>query len=195
MLVAVALPVTSSLGSGGGDGEGKSSFVTPEFGLIFWTVITFVILAFLLSRIAWKPLLGAIQERERFIEDSLDSARKDREDAGKKLEEHKALIAEAHRERGKALESARQEGEKLKNEVLEQARAQREQLLRQTEDQVQAGLQQARAELRSFAADLAIKAAEKLLVKNLDDETQRKLVEDYLEGLESKSEGSSGLVS
>lgn len=195
MLVAVASTVTSSFGSGGGGGEGKSSFVKPEFGLIFWTVITFVILAFLLSRVAWKPLLGAVQERERSIEESLDRARKDREEAEKLLGEHKALIAEAHRERGQALDAARQEGEKLKNEVLEQARAQREQLLKQTESQVQAGLQQARTELRSLAADLAIQAAEKLLVKNLDGDTQRKLVEDYLESLERKGGDSSGLVS
>lgn len=195
-LPAAILSLSPALASGGGEeGGGGMSLITPSFGLMFWTVVTFVILAFLLSKLAWKPLLGAIREREKSIEESLGRAAKDREEAEKLLEEHKALIAEAHRERGKAVEAAREEGERLRNEILDEAKKQRDQLLEKTEEQVQAGLKQARGELRGMAAELAIQAAEKLLVKNLDDATQRKLVEDYLAGLEDGPEGGSGLPS
>ena len=128
-LLLAGAPISSTLASGEGGGGGMS-LITPGFGLIFWTVVTFVALAFLMGKFAWKPLLSAIKEREKSIEDSLETARSDREEAEKLLEEHKALIAEANRERGQALEAARADGERLKEEILQEARNQREQMLK-----------------------------------------------------------------
>jgi F-type H+-transporting ATPase subunit b len=166
------------------EGGGGSSLIEPNVGTIFWTTVTFVILAFLLGRFAWKPLLGALQERERSIQESIDQARGDREQAEKLLEDQRQLLEQARRERAEAVTAGQRDAEKVKAEILEEARQQREKLLSQTQAQVEAGLRQARSELRVVAADLAIKAAEKLLTKNLDDASQRKLVEDYLADLE-----------
>jgi F-type H+-transporting ATPase subunit b len=173
-----AVPVAASGGGGG------SSLIEPNVGTIFWTVVTFVILAFLLGRYAWKPLLGALQERERSIQESIDQARGNREQAEKLLDEQRQLLDQARRERAEAVAAGQRDAEKVKAEILEEAREQREKLLNQTQAQVEAGLRQARSELRGIAADLALRAAEKLLVKNLDDASQRKLVEDYLADLE-----------
>jgi F-type H+-transporting ATPase subunit b len=189
-LLATVVAAAPALASG--EGGGGISLISPSFGLMFWTVLTFLILAFLLGKLAWKPLMGAMAEREKSIEDSLAKAAEEREAADKLLEEHRALIAEAHRERAKSLEASQKEGERLKAEILDEARKQREQLLKQTEEQVQAGMRQAESKLRGVAVDLAIQAAEKLLVENLDDSTQRKLVEDYLAELEDGSSGSTG---
>jgi F-type H+-transporting ATPase subunit b len=173
-----AVPVAASGGGGG------SSLIEPNVGTIFWTVVTFVILAFLLGRYAWKPLLGALQERERSIQESIDQARGNREQAEKLLDEQRQLLDQARRERAEAVAAGQRDAEKVKAEILQEAREQREKLLNQTQAQVEAGLRQARSELRGIAADLALRAAEKLLVKNLDDASQRKLVEDYLADLE-----------
>ena len=82
-------------------------------------------------------------------------------------------------------------GDKVAAEIINALKPERgEQLLEQTEAQVQAGMRQARSELRGVAVDLAIQAAGKLLARNLDDQTQRKLVEDYLADLESSGESS-----
>ena len=178
ILGVATVPVAASEGGGG------SSLIEPNVGTIFWTTVTFVILAFLLGRFAWKPLLGALQERERSIQESIDQARGDREQAEKLLEEQRQLLEQARRERAEALTAGQRDAEKVKAEILDEARQQREKLLSQTQAQVQAGLRQARSELRVVAADLAIRAAEKLLTKNLDDASQRKLVEDYLADLE-----------
>jgi F-type H+-transporting ATPase subunit b len=185
LLAAATLPAFASEGGGGGE-----SLIQPKFGTVFWTLLTFVLLVALLGRFAWKPLLGALEQRERSIRESIDQARSDREEAEGLLLQHRELIGDARRERAEAVSEGRRDAEGLKDEILDEAKKQREQLLAQTQAQVDAGMRQARAELRTVAADLAIQAAEKLLVKNLDDATQRKLVEDYLAELESS--GTSG---
>jgi F-type H+-transporting ATPase subunit b len=183
-LIGAGLPVRAEEG-----GSAAQALITPHIGTIFWTLVTFLLMLFILRRFAWKPLLGALDARESAIQESLAQARGGREDADKLLSEHKDLLAEAHRERSAALEQGRKDAETLKAEILEQAGKQREQLLTQTEAQIEAGMRQARSELRGITADLAIQAAEKLLSRNLDDPAQRRLVEDYLADLE-KSGGS-----
>ena len=178
-------PVLASAAEGGGN-----SLIEPQIGTIFWTVVTFVLMLVLLKRFAWRPLLGALTEREEAIGRSIDDARSDREEAQKALQEHKELVVAAHRERAAALAEGQRDAERVKGEILEEARKQREQLLEQTEAQVQAGMRQARAELRGVAADLAIQAAGKLLSRNLDDAANRRLVEEHLADLESSGESS-----
>ncbi len=171
-------------------GANSSLLIQPQFGTIFWTAVTFVILLFLLGKFAWKPLLAAVQAREAGIRDAIDGAKRDREEAQRILEEHKAMLALARQERADAVEAGRKDAERLKAEILEEARAQREALMKQTGTQIEAGIRQARAVLKGEAADLAIQAAAKLMAKNLDDATQRRLVEDYLTGLEKLAAGS-----
>ena len=184
----------ASGGSEGGGGSIGSKLIQPEPGTIFWTLVTFILMLVILRRYAWGPILGALDAREKSIEESLEQARKEREDAEKLVQEHRDLIAQARRERAEALAQGQRDAEKVGAEILEEARRQREQVLKQTEEQVESAMGQARAEMRGITADLAIKAAEKLLTKNLDDATQRELVEAYLADLE-RTAGSSGLPS
>lgn len=185
--IASVLPAAASE-EGGGAG---SLLITPQFGTIFWTVVTFVLLALGLRLVAWKPLLGAIEERERTIRESLEAASRQREEAESLLAEHRELVVLARKERAAAVEAGRQDAEALKNEILEEGRRQREQLLKQADTQIGAAVKTAREELRSATVDLAIEAAGKLLAKNLDDAAQRRLIEDYLADLERRGTGSS----
>ena len=181
-VLALAAPVLASEGAEAGGGG--SALITPHIGLIFWTLVTFLLLLFLLSRFAWGPILSAMNAREEGIKGDLETARREREEALRLLEEHRALITLARKERADAVEAGRRDAERLKAEILDEARKQREQLMKQAEAQIDAGLRQARAGLKSEAADLAIYAAGKLMGKSLDDATQRRLVEDYLADLE-----------
>ncbi len=186
---AAGLPCHASEGGAGG-----AALLTPQLGTIFWTVVTFVLLVWLLRRFAWGPLLGAIDAREQAIRSSLDQARAQREEADGLLKQQRGLLAEARRERALAVEQGRGDAEKVKAEIMEEAKRQRELLLKQSEAQLATGLRQARAELKSEAADLVILAAQKLLTKNLDPAAHRKLVEEYLADLE-RSRGDSPLPS
>jgi F-type H+-transporting ATPase subunit b len=180
---ALAAPLLASEGAEAGGGGG-SALITPHIGLIFWTLVTFLLLLWLLSKYAWGPILGAMNAREEGIKGDLDKARLERDEAQRLLEEHRALINLARKERADAVEAGRRDAERLKAEILEEARRQREQLMKQAETQIEAGLRQARSALKGEAADLAIRAAGKLMGKNLDDATQRRLVENYLADLE-----------
>lgn len=182
VLAGSGVPAFAAGGEGGGDAG--SALMTPSWGIFIWTVITFVIVFLILNRFAWKPLLGALEERESTIRDSLQKAQADREAAAAQLAEHRSLVDEARRDRAEARERGQREAEQLKEQILGEARAERERMLEQSEKQVSAAMTQARAEMRQLVVDLSIQAAEKLMVKNLDDPTQRRLVEDYLADLE-----------
>jgi F-type H+-transporting ATPase subunit b len=184
VLPLAALMLASASAHAAEGGNSSSLLIQPQFGTIFWTVVTFLILSFLLGRFAWKPLLGAVEARESGIREAIQGAQREREEAQRILEEQRAMLTLARKERAEAVEAGRRDAERLKSEILDEARRQREQLLKQAEAQVAAGLRQARAELKGEAADLAIQAAGKLMGRNLDDATQRRLVEDYLADLE-----------
>lgn len=182
LLAATALPVAAEEGEHAA--KGASALITPEIGLMFWTLVTFLILLVLLGKFAWKPIMDAMNARESGIKGDLDRARGDREEAERLLGEHRAMIEQARRERSEAVEAGRKDAERLKAEILDEARKQREQLVQQAQTQIEAGLRQARGELKGEAADLAIRVAGKLIGSNLDDATQRRLVEQYLADLE-----------
>jgi len=182
--LAAAFLLASASAHAAEGANSSSLLIQPQFGTIFWTVVTFLILSFLLGKFAWKPLLGAVEARETGIRDAIEEAKREREEAQRLLEEHRAMLTLARKERAEAVEAGRRDAERLKAEILDEARKQREQLMKQAETQIDAGLRQARAELKGEAADLAIQAAGKLMGKNLDDATQRRLVEDYLADLE-----------
>ncbi len=186
ILKRIGATLLLALGAGAASASeaGGSSLIEPKIGTIFWTVLTFGALVFLLGRFAWKPLLGALGEREKSIQDSIEQARRDREEAESLLAQQRDLLEQSRRERAEALSAGRREAETVKAEILEEARKQREKLLQRTEAQVQAGIRQARGELRGVAVDLALQAAEKLLSRNLDDATHRQLIEEYLSDLE-----------
>lgn len=188
LVFAWAVPLYASEGAEGGGGA--SALITPEPGLMFWTLVTFLILLVLLGKFAWGPILKAMNAREDGIRGELDNARKEREEAQRLLDEHRALLNQARKERADAVEAGRRDAERLKAEILEDARKQREQLVQSAQVQIDAGLRQARAELKGEAADLAILAAGKLIGGNLDNATQRRLVEDYLTDLERLGSGS-----
>ncbi len=177
VLLSAASPAAAAEGAG-------DSLLTPQIGTVFWTLVTFLIMVVLLGRYAWGPLMAAVDARERSIRDSIEKAGRDRQEAESLISQHRELLTAARRERAEAVEAGKRDAEKVKSDILDEARRQREQLLKQSEDQIQAGIRQAQTELRTSTVDLAIQAAEKLLSRSMDDATQRKLVEDYLDELE-----------
>lgn len=192
---SVAVLGTGVAAASEGGAASGSALITPQFGTMFWTVLTFLLLLILLRLVAWKPLLGALEARERAIKGDLDEARRERDEAQKVLTEHRALVEQARRERADAVEAGRKDAERLKEEILAEGRRQRDQILAQTQAQIASQVREASAEIRAATADLAIEVAGKLLARELDDPSHRKLVEEHLSRLEGLPPGSASMPS
>lgn len=159
--------------------------ITPDPGTILWTLITFSILAILLARFAWKPLLATLQDRENTIKDALEQSQKARAEAEETLRRNQEILAQARRETAQIIEQGKREAESQKAEILAQTRKEAQDLVEQGKKQVQFEQKQAMEQLRSQVADLAIQAAERLIARSLDDSKQRELLDDYVKNLTS----------
>ncbi len=166
-----------------------SNLITPDPGTVLWTIITFFILAVLLAKFAWKPLLTTLQERERTIRESLEQAQKARAEGEETLRRNQEILAQARRETAAILDQGKREAETLRAEILAQARKEAQDLVEQGKRQVQFEQKQAMEQLRRQVADLAIQAAERLITRSLDDSAQRQLVDDYVRGLTALQPG------
>ncbi|MDA3859594.1 MAG: F0F1 ATP synthase subunit B [Melioribacteraceae bacterium] len=165
----------------GGESSGGLLDVNP--GLIFWVVITFVLLLIILKKMAWGPILNSLNERELFIKDSIDKAEQARIDAEKLLEENKANLARAEEEAQKIIQQGREYSEKLKAQLLEESKGEAKKMITEAISEIERKNQEAFNNLKDQVADIAVNAAEKIIRVNLDKDKQSKLVDEYLKDL------------
>ena len=158
----------------------KGGLLSPAGGLMFWTLIIFVILAFILSRYAFKPITAAVEKREKALENAIAEAKADREAAAALLAEHRAKIEDARNEAQKLIVEGRAIGDKVRADMIEETRAQQQDMLERARREIDAEKVRAIAELRREAVDLAIAGASKVIEKNLDDASNRRIVESFL---------------
>ncbi len=155
--------------------------ITPELGLVFWTLITFLILLFILKKFAWKPILGAVSDREEGIKDALASAEKARKEMENLHADNERILQEARAERETMLKDARDMKNKIVSEAKEEAQAQAGKIIEQTQAAIESEKKAAMAELKSHVAGLSLDIAEKVVREELSNkDKQMKLVEDML---------------
>jgi F-type H+-transporting ATPase subunit b len=164
--------------------EGGNFLVTPELGLMIWTLIAFGITLWILSRVAFPRIQEALDKRQRAIEESIAHAERVRAEADKLLEEYRERLREARVQAEQIVERSRKAAEEHHRETLEQTRAQREELLQQTRRDIEAETRRAIQELRNEVADLTVLATEKVTRKTLTEDDQRRLVEEALRELD-----------
>ena len=172
LLVAVA-PVV-------GAEEVKKSLLEPSYGLMVWTLVIFVVLAFILSKYAFGPITAAVAAREQALEDAIAGAKRDREEAATLLAEHRANLAASRDEAQKIIAEARVSAERVRTELVEQAHGEQTSMLARARQEIESEKTRAIAELRREAVELAIAGASKVIEKNLDQDSNRRLVESFL---------------
>jgi F-type H+-transporting ATPase subunit b len=163
-----------------GEAAPKGGLLSPSGGLMFWTLIIFVILAFVLSRYAFKPITAAVAAREKALEDAIAGAKADREAAAALLAQHQQQLEAGRNEAQKLIVEGRAIGDKVRADMIEETRSQQKDMLERARKEIDAEKVRAIAELRREAVDLAIAGASKVIEKNLDDESNRKIVESFL---------------
>ena len=156
--------------------------VTPEFGLIFWTSITFLALLFILKKFAWKPILGAVSEREKGIKDALASAVEARKEMENLQADNERILKEARAEREAMLKDARELKNKMIDDAKQDAKIEANKLITQAQTAIEAEKKAAIADLKSQVAQISISIAEKVVREELSNtEKQEKLVESMLD--------------
>ena len=156
--------------------------VTPEFGLIFWTSITFLVLLFILKKFAWKPILGAVSEREKGIKDALASAVEARKEMENLQADNERVLKEARAEREAMLKDARELKNKMIDDAKQDAKIEANKLITQAQTAIEAEKKAAIADLKSQVAQISISIAEKVVREELSNtEKQEKLVESMLD--------------
>ena len=160
--------------------ESSNFLVSPDVGLMIWTLLAFLIALFVLRKYAWPAITEALDKRQRAIEESIETAERARADAGALLEEYRERLREARAQADEIVARARKAGEVHERETLEEARARREELLEQTRRDIETETRRAIQEIRAEVADLTVMATEKVTRKALDADDQRRLVEEAL---------------
>jgi F-type H+-transporting ATPase subunit b len=158
--------------------------LTPGTGLIIWQLVVFVLLFILLSKLAWKPIINSLKDRERTIQESLDTAEKARLEMTQLRSDNEKLLKEAREERERMLREAREASNKMKEEAQVEAKKSADKIIEDAKAAIniekQAALKEVRIQVSMFALDIA----EKLMKKNLSgDKAQKDLVDAYIKDL------------
>jgi F-type H+-transporting ATPase subunit b len=164
-------------GAAGGADPNVFNLVT---GVSFWTVIIFLLLLVVLSKFAFPPILGYAAAREKRIQDNLDDAKRQREEAERILEEQRKELAAARTQGQQLILEARQAADRSRQDLLTRARMEQEEIVARATKDIQQEREKAVELIRQQAVDLALAAAGRLLEKRLDADEDRRLVLDYL---------------
>jgi F-type H+-transporting ATPase subunit b len=160
--------------------ESSNFLVSPDIGLMIWTLLAFIIALLILRKYAWPAITEALDKRQRAIVESIETAERTRTEAQELLQEYRERLREARRQADEIVARARKAGEVHERETLEKARGQREELMEQTRRDIEAETRRAIQEIRGEVADLTVIATEKVTRKALDEDDQKRLVEEAL---------------
>ena len=152
-------------------------------GLSIWTWVVFGLLFIILRKYAWTPMMDSIKARERLVADTIENARKTREELEKIAETQKEMIREAQNEAGKIIEEGRKTAENTAQQVIDRARKEAQAALEDAKAKITVEKENALKQIKNQTIELVINTSEKLIEESLNDETHRKIVEKHLDNL------------
>lgn len=158
--------------------------VYPGTGLILWTLITFLLVLFLLGKFAWGPIMEALKQRESFIADSLQAADNAKKEMANLKAENERLIDEAKVERDRIIKDANAAARKIVDDANAEASKEAQKRVEEARIAINTEKQAALAEVKTQVAALSVQIAEKIMRQELKDEkAQKALVQDYIKDL------------
>lgn len=160
--------------------EGGNFLVTPNVGLMIWTLLAFGVTLLLLRKLAFPPIAEALDKRRLAIEGSIEAAQSTKREADELLAEYRQRLREAREQAEDIVTRARKAGDRYEEESKVESKKAREEMMASTRREIQAETRRAIDEIRREVADLTIVATEKVTRKSLDDADHRRLVEEAL---------------
>ena len=168
----------------GEEDEGGSFLVSPDVGLMVWTLVLFGVSMFILWKVAFPRIGEALDRRQKAIEDSIDTAERTRKEADELLAEYRERLTAARQQADEIVARARKAGEQAEADLVVKGKERREELLEQARRDIETETRRAIQEIRAEVADLTILATEKVTRKTLTAEDQRRLVEEAVAELD-----------
>ena len=179
MPAAATLLLAQSSSSGGGGGG--NFLVTPNVGLMIWTLVAFFITLAILRKAAFPRIADALDRRRRAIEESIDAAEQTRREADKILGEYRERLREAREQSEDIVSRARRAADRLEDEAKADAARTREELMERTRRDIDHEVRRAIDEIRREVADLTVMATEKVARKTLTGDDHKRLIEEALD--------------
>jgi F-type H+-transporting ATPase subunit b len=186
---AAAFVLAAAEGATTGADESSNFLVSPDVGLMIWTLLSFGVALLVLRKYAFPAISSALDKRQRAIEDSIDAANKSKAESEALLAEYRERLKEARAQADEIVASARKSGDEVQRSAAEAGQHKREEMLAQARKDIQGETRRAIQEIRSEVADLTVAATEKVTRKTLTADDQKRLVEDALGELDFSSLG------
>ncbi len=183
LLASVAMAATTEPAHPGG---GEVSLFAGDLGNAVWTLVIFLLVVFVLGRYAWGPLLAALQQRERFIRDSLLKAQQDREAAEARLAEYEERLTHARREASAIVEEGRRDAEVLRAKLEGDARAEADRLIERAKHEIELARMSAVRDLYQRGAELATDLAGRILRREVTPADHERLIAETIAELEGR---------
>ena len=156
----------------------------PEFGLLIWTLLAFLVVFFLLGKFAWPAIVKGLREREAGITDALATAERVKAEMAQLKSENEALLAQAREERATMLKEARDTRDKIVGEAKEQAKIEAGKIITDAQAAIEQQKMAALTEVKNQVGNLVVEVAEKILRRELADKSQQ---ESYIRQLTNES--------
>ena len=154
--------------------------VLPDPGLLIWSTLSFLILLFVLGKFAWKPIMKAIGEREKGINDAIASAEKIKAEMAQLQSDNEKLLAQAREERTQILNEAKAIKDKMISEAKEQAKTEAAKIMADTQQAIENQKMAAVVDLKNQVGNLVIEVSEKVLRRELSNKSEQ---EGYIKQL------------
>jgi F-type H+-transporting ATPase subunit b len=169
--------------------ESSNFLVSPDVGLMIWTLLSFVIALLVLRKYAFPAISEALDKRQRAIEESIEASNRSKAESEALLAEYRERLKEARAQADEIVASARKAGDEVQRSSAEAGQVKRDELIEQAKRDIEGETRRAIQEIRSEVADLTVAATEKVTRKTLTAEDQKRLVEDALGELDFSSLG------
>jgi F-type H+-transporting ATPase subunit b len=154
--------------------------LTPEIGLLVWTLLAFLIVFFILAKFAWPAIVKGLRDRENSISESLATAEKVKAEMAQLQSENEALLAKAREERSQLLKEARETKDRIINEAKEQAKTEANKIVTEAQMAINAQKMAALTEVKNQVGKLVIEVSEKVLRRELGNKDAQ---EAHIKGL------------
>ena len=160
---------------------GGNFLVTPEVGLMLWTLLAFGVAMFLLRKFAYPRIQTALEKRARAVAESIDAAERTRQEADSLLREYRERLREAREQADEIVSRARKAADRTQDEARITAKETREEMLADARRDIEQETRRAIGQIRREVADLTVIATEKVARKTLNDDDHKRLIDEALQ--------------